>query len=170
MDVTPSEAALLDQITAAKERCDVESLCAVLAAHPASPLLVGSCCDALVRVVSGDAPACAAAVACGALDSVVRAVREHHAAPFALAASWALMDDLMRQETARASVAVDGGALECAVASLGDMSENVVFSVLSALPFLTARADHASRAVQLGMFKVRYLETYSRASHLHVYV
>lgn len=66
--------ALLETIAAAAKRRDVDSLCAALVANVASPILVERCCDAL-RIVQYDEAACAEAVACGAVNSVVQDYR-----------------------------------------------------------------------------------------------
>ena len=83
MDVGTSEAALLEAIAAAGRRRDVESLCAVLRANITSPALT-QCCDALLELIRQDVNACASAVACGAVNSVVQAIRELVEAPSSL--------------------------------------------------------------------------------------
>ena len=111
----PSEAAVLAKVDAAKERRDVVSLCATLGSRTNTPRVFSHCAEALCEVYCKDVPARAAAVAHGAINHVLEALRHKS---ISTEHGFALLALLVVDNNVAVAQTVDGGGLELALSCL----------------------------------------------------
>lgn len=146
------EDAALVRVDAGLGQHDVVAITAVLAAHLGSACVVVRCCQAL-----RDDTIASAAASADVLLLVLEAVRRHAESGEVTLSAWALTAELVCLNFALATPAVEGGALELALASVDDAScpDTVTAALLLVAGLLDVR--NASRAVQLGVVEVRCL-------------
>ena len=135
---------------------DVLTITAELAAHLlSSELVVARCCTALLHPTLARAAAASADV----LVLVLEALRRHAECIEVNLIAWALATKIVGINTALAAPAVENGALELALATMGDTKcgPNTVLAPLLLVSNVLLYVDHAARVVHLGIVEVRCL-------------
>ena len=121
--------------------------------HISSARVVTGCCDALFE----DTLTSLAAASADVLLLVLEAVRRHADCGEITWKAWLLAGKLVKLNTSLGKPAVEGGALELALATIRDSrrGSDAVTGALALLVLVLAD-EHAARAVQLGIVEVRY--------------